>query len=333
METAKLVALVTGATGAIGPVLVRYLLAQGWTVRALVYSQDQVDAVPLPAAVTLYWGDINDGAVLQTAVSGATHVFHLAAKLHINSPSPDLADAYRQVNVEGTRQLYEAARAAGVRRFVFFSTIAVYGPSAGDGLLTESSPVNPDSLYAQTKLQAEKIVLSEGGTAQMETVVLRLAAVYGGRVKGNYQRLLQAMRRNRFWPLGSGQNWRTLVYDVDVARAAHLAAVHPKAGGQVFNVTDGTVHTLDEILGAMRLALGKRPYRWQLPIFPIKLLVRVIDMFLPYLKKKPVLSDTLNKYLENVAVDGQKISKMLGFEPEYDLKLGWQEIVDNMAVE
>lgn len=329
MESSQSVALVTGATGAIGPVLVRHLLTQGWIVRALVCPQE---AVPLPAEVTLYWGDINDAAVLQTAVSGATHVFHLAAKLHINAPSPDLADSYQRVNVEGTRQLYEAARAAGVRRFVFFSTIAVYGPTAGKELLTELSPVNPDSLYAQTKLLAEEIVLTPDATTQLETVVLRLAAVYGGRVKGNYQRLLQAMRQNRFWPLGSGQNRRTLVYDVDVARAAYLAATHPQASGQIFNVTDGAVHTLEEILAAMRTALGKRPYRWHLPVFPIKLLARMIDKLLPYLKRKPMLTGMLDKYLESAAVDGQKICDMLGFQPEYDLKMGWQEIADNMTV-
>ena len=161
-------------------------------------------------------------------------VFHLAAKLHINDPSPQLAAEYRRVNVEGTAQLAEAARLAGVRRLVIFSTINVYGCSPPGALLDEQSPLCGDSCYAASKIEAEKIALTT-----LPAVVLRLAAVYGPSMKGNYPRLLRALQQRRFAFVGKGDNRRTLVHLEDVCAASLLAAEHPRAVGQIYNVTDG----------------------------------------------------------------------------------------------
>ena len=98
-----------------------------------------------------------------------------------------------------------------------------------------------------------------------------LGAVYGSRIKGNYERLTHALARHRFIPIGSGLNRRTLVYDKDVGRAAVLAVSHPAAAGRVFNVTDGTFHTLNEIIESICSALGRKPPRLSLPIGPVRL--------------------------------------------------------------
>jgi UDP-glucose 4-epimerase len=95
-------------------------------------------------------------------------------------------------------------------------------------VLDENSPVQPDTFYAQTKLAAEKIVLNaRGAGGQPLGTVLRLGAVYGSRIKGNYERLTHALARHRFIPIGNGSNRRTLIYDQDVASAAVLALQHP----------------------------------------------------------------------------------------------------------
>ena len=109
--------------------------------------------------------------------------------------------------------------------------------------------LQPDTFYARTKLSAEQIVLNaRGADDQPLGTVLRLGAVYGSRIKGNYERLTHALARHRFIPIGSGPNRRTLVYDKDVGRAAALSVTHPAAAGRVFNVTDGEFHTLNEII-------------------------------------------------------------------------------------
>ena len=102
--------------------------------------------------------------------------------------------------------------------------------------------------------------------------MLRLGAVYGAQVKGNYRRLLSALARGRFVPIGSGRNRRTLIYDKDVARAALLAVCHPDAAGRVFNVTDGEVHTMATIVRTLCTALGRRPPCLTLPAGPVRAL-------------------------------------------------------------
>ena len=155
--------------------------------------------------------------------------------------------------MEGTRRLLEASEAAQVRRFVFFSTINVYGHSSVGCALDEQSPLRPESYYAETKVRAEEIVLA----SRVPATVLRLAAVYGSRVKGNYARLLAALEQRRYVSIGPATNRRTLVHEQDVAEAALLVAKQARASGRTYNVTDGSTHDLNEIVQAMCLALGR----------------------------------------------------------------------------
>ncbi len=175
--------------------------------------------------------------------------------------SPAWAERCHRVNVAGTERVIDRCLKHNVRRLVLFSTIAVYGPT-GTEPATEATPPAPDTPYAETKLMAERAVLSAVRSDGVGLgCVLRMAAVYGDRVKGNYRLLLQALSRRRHIPIGRGNNRRTLVYDRDAARAAVLALAHEAAAGVLFNVTDGRMHTMREILATMCLALGRRPPR------------------------------------------------------------------------
>jgi UDP-glucose 4-epimerase len=161
--------------------------------------------------------------------------------------------------------------------------------------------------------------------------VLRLGAVYGSRIKGNYERLTQALARGRFIPIGNGLNRRTLVYDKDVGRAAVLAVSYPAAAGRVFNVTDGKFHTLNEIIESICSALGRKPPRFSLPVGPCRSLVGSIETGCRALGlKSPVTPEMIDKYTEDIAVDGSLIQKELGFMPQYDLKTGWRETIQEM---
>src|SRR4030067_282119 len=204
---------------------------------------------------------------------GVDAIVHMAALLHIVNPPPEMREKYERVNVGGTATVIEAAIKAGVRRVVLFSTIAVYGRAEGC-VLNEMSLTHPDTFYAQTKLAAERLVLnSRGAGGQPLGTVLRLSAVYGSRIKGNYERLTHALARHRFIPIGSGLNRRTLVYDKDVGRAAALSVNHPAAAGQVFNVIDGTFHAVSEIIESICSALGRKPPRMPLPFGPARTLI------------------------------------------------------------
>ena len=248
-------ALVTGATGTVGPRVVVALLDAGYRVRTL--SLDAPQPGLLPEGVDIQTGDVTDSLAVRSAMQGVNEVIHMAALLHIVEPLSSLQEMYQRVNVGGTATVVEAAVSEGVKRLVLFSTIAVYG-DACQQILTEDSVPHPDTFYAQTKLAAEQIVLNATRSdGQPLGVILRLSAVYGSCIKGNYQRLVQALARGRFVQVGDGRNRRTLLYDKDVARAAVLAVCHPAAAGRIYNVSDGSFHTMREIVETVCAALGR----------------------------------------------------------------------------
>lgn len=315
--------LVTGATGAVGPCVVDALCSAGHQVCSF-----SLDALPgtFPSGVQSFIGDVTDPAAVQSAMQGMDAVVHLAALLHIVNPPPELRAKYERINVGGTATVVKAAIKAGAKRVVLASTIAVYGPSNGQ-ILNEDSVPHPDTFYAQTKLAAEKIVLNaKRADSQPIGTVLRFGAVYGARIKGNYQRLLRSLARGRFIPIGAGHNRRTLVYDKDVARAVVLAVQHPAAAGNIYNVTDGHFHTLNEIIAAICAVLERKPPRLSIPVGPARALAGMLEDAVQLIgRRSPINRATIDKYTEDIAVEGRRIQQELGFVPQYDLDAGWHD--------
>ncbi|RJR07473.1 NAD-dependent epimerase/dehydratase family protein [Candidatus Parcubacteria bacterium] len=340
--------LITGATGAIGPRVVNALDQVGYRIRT--FSIDVPALGIFPPHIDVVIGDVMDKTSVESIMQGVDAVVHMAALLHIVNPPPEMREKYERVNIGGTATVVEAAIKAGVKRVVLFSTIAVYGHSDGH-VLNEMSPTHTDTFYAQTKCAAERIVLdAKNADGQPLGTVLRLGAVYGSRIKGNYERLTHALAGNLgnlgtryqfltklgqapsprfpFIPIGNGLNRRTLVYDKDVGRAAALAVSHPAAAGRVFNVTDGGVHTLNEIIQSICSALGRKPPRLSLPVGPTRALIGLLEKGSRAIGlKPPVTLGMIDKYTEDIAVNGSLIQKELGFMPQYDLKTGWEETI------
>jgi nucleoside-diphosphate-sugar epimerase len=323
--------LVTGATGAIGPFVVKAFHDAGHSVRTL--SIDSPSAGVWPADIETRLGDITDTSVVQVAMESVDAIVHMAALLHIVNPPSELREIYERINVGGTATVVKAAVTAGVKRIVLFSTIAVYGPSYGC-VLDEKSPTHPDTFYAQTKRSAEQIVLhAKNADGQALGTVLRLGAVYGSRIKGNYERLTHALVQNRFIPIGNGLNRRTLIYDKDVGRAAVLAVSHPVAAGRVYNVTDGKFHILNDIIESICSALGNKPPRLSLPVGLSRVSAGLLEKVGRSIGLKlPAIRTMIDKYTEDIAVDGGLIKKELGFVPQYDLKTGWEETIQEMRL-
>ena len=321
-------ALVTGAAGALGPGLVRELVAAGYAVRAV----DRYSPPPgaFPQGVDSWKGDICDREFMSRAVQGMRVVFHLAARLHLTNPGPELRSEYWRVNVEGTRILTEECLAGGVQRLVFFSTINVYGATPGS-CADEDTPPQPDSLYAETKLAAEEAVLGVKGSPI--GIVLRMAAIYGPRMKGNYPRLVNALSQGWFVPVGDGHNRRTLIYEDDVVRAALLAAMHPKAPGRVYNVSDGGIHMLSEVIASICAALGRRVPRFFLPTRPTRWVTNAADGLAKFAGRSLNLTTVIDKFVEDVAVRSERIRRELAFEPLYGLEEGWRRTVDALRAE
>jgi nucleoside-diphosphate-sugar epimerase len=321
--------LVTGATGAVGPSVVQVLHNAGYTIRTLSIDPPQIGL--LPNGVEVRMGDVTDWTAVKSAMQGSKVVIHLAGLLHVVNPPAAMREKYERINVGGTATVVEAAIQASVKRIVFFSTIAVYGNSNGQ-VLTEESWPRPDTFYAQTKLAAERMVLNAKRSDGLPLgTVLRFGAIYGPQIKGNYLRLLHSMSHGRFIPIGNGYNRRSLIYEKDVARAAVLATEHPAAAGKVYNVSDGWLHTMAQIITTMCEALGRNPPRVSLPVGPVRLAAGILeDIGRKIGYRLPVSRATIDKYTEDIAVSSQRIQTELGFKPQYDLQSGWRETIREM---
>jgi nucleoside-diphosphate-sugar epimerase len=237
--------LVTGGAGYVGSVAVAELLARGHRVRVL-------DALLHGSTPSLLqsWGnpnfefvraDIRDPAARARAVDGVQTIVHLAAI--VGDPAcardPELA---REVNLEATRELLDDAERAGVERFVFASTCSNYGKSSDDGFVNEHFELAPVSLYAETKVSAEREVLSP--SRALATTCLRFATVFGTSPRMRFDLTVNEFTRD----LAVGEElvvygeqfWRPYVHVRDAARAIAdlLAAPTANGAGEVFNVGD-----------------------------------------------------------------------------------------------
>lgn len=249
-----LVAL-TGATGFIGQHLLRELPKRGYRLRVLLRRPS---AVPIECASALI-GDLARPYNMSEALAGVSAVIHSAGVAQAMSGVPE--DDYRLLNTEATLKLARAAERAGVRRFVFLSSIRAQTGPAADGVLTEEHEPKPTDAYGRSKLAAEQ-GLSE---TDLDWVALRLVLVYGPGVQGNMARLVQLARSPYPLPLGALKARRSLL-SLDNLLEAVAKVLEARAPlKRPFIVADPEPLTIGEMIAAMRRGLGRRPGLFPLP--------------------------------------------------------------------
>ncbi len=317
------IALVTGATGAVGQALIEALRQLGISVRGYGRNRPKISLCQ-----DFVVGDINDRVQLAEAMRGVDCVFHLAALLHINNPTTDMKRLYWETNVDGTRTVCEAASEGGVRRTIVYSTINVYVGSFGMGLLNEATPPNPTNWYAESKLASEKIALSFPGTD-----VLRLAPVYGRGLKGNYGRYLRLAQRGVIPIVGSGGNRQTLIHAVDVARASIACASRTKISDSAMNLCDLSPYSLNEIAESISRAIKNRPRIVHVPKWAAIGVATLLERGLGLIgKNSPIGPAQIERMCEDVAVDGSALWQELGMAPAVSLVDGWRDAAGELNV-
>jgi nucleoside-diphosphate-sugar epimerase len=258
-------AVVTGAGGFIGGFVVDRLLADGWAVTALDLPGRTAGIAP---GATPLAADIRDPAALRAAFRGADVVFHVAALFDLLAPW----SALHAVNLQGTRTVCAAARDAGVKRVVCWSSSSVYGVSRAAVPFTEEQPVDASRLnpYALSKYLAEEAALAAAGE-DLEVVVIRPADVYG---PGAVQGLAQALFAFKVGLMGAvpgpGTALHSHVHVADVAAAAIHLALGGKSGS-VYNVADRGPIAVSELYALARRSIGAisvRDARVTLPAKP-----------------------------------------------------------------
>jgi UDP-glucose 4-epimerase len=320
--TTKL-ALVTGATGAIGPTLVTHLLTNGYTVRT--YSRQPPTPTLFPAGVESFQGDITDPEALGRAMRDVEVVFHLAALLHIENPPPDMETLYQTINVTGTQNVVTVSQQTGVRRLIYFSTVKVYGIQQDDPV-DEATPPQPKTFYARTKWQAEQLVNEAGG---LETVVLRLSAIYGPRLRGSWERMVKAIGKGWFLPIGDLHNRRSLTYVEDVGPAAQIAAEHAAVPGLIYNVVGNEAATMAAILTAIYGAYDKSVPGVHLPAFLPMLGVTALEKGVSLMgKRSPLTRDTLQQFISSEVYSGERL-RQVGFTST-PLEEAWRKTIHDL---
>jgi nucleoside-diphosphate-sugar epimerase/GT2 family glycosyltransferase len=319
---------VTGATGFIGRHLVAALAEQGAQVFALARGAARFRD---EKRLTVRTGDLLDHESLRGIAAGADIVLHLAGYAHAEGADDAAqADRHWRITVEGTRALVREAVAAGVRRFVFVSSVKAAG-EGGPGCIEETHPDAPASAYGRAKLAAEELVLAAGRESGMQVCVLRLPLVYGLDNKGNIPRMAAAIARGRFPPLPETRNRRSMVHVDDVVQALVLAATRPEANGKVYYITDGVTYSTRAIYDGIRAALGLRPARLRMPLWCLRTCARIGDFLQRVTRwQMPLNSDVLEKLLGSAWYSSARIEQELGFRPTRTLTDALPEIIESV---
>ena len=313
---------VTGATGFLGQHLTEALLAAGYRVHVL--ARDPHKARAFGGRVErLVIGDINDQEAIDTLVAGAGAVIHLVSNFRTASGPPA---SYRTINVEGTRTALDAAQRAGVRRFVFCSTIGVHG-HVHNTPADEKAPYNPGDLYQSTKMQAEELCLARAGRCPMEIVVARPCSQYG---PGDLRmlKLFRMLEKRHFLMLGPCRENFHAVYIDDVVDGFLRLITTPGIDGEAFILGGPDYQPLQEYIASAARAVGAPPPSLRLPYWPFYAASVVCEAACVPLRIEPPLHRRrLRFFRNNRAFSLCKARDVLGYQPRVSLEEGFARTV------
>ncbi|MEH6635219.1 MAG: NAD-dependent epimerase/dehydratase family protein [Halioglobus sp.] len=258
---------VSGATGFIGRQLCQQLIARGDSVIALSKS-----GAPLVDGTATLALDLTAHEPAAELLQGVDVVFHLAGIAHRQAPQAD----YQRLNFQVTLHLARQAAAAGVKCFVFLSSVKAMGVTDSVTVRSEDDCVTPVDDYGRSKWQAECALREEFSGAAMAVVILRPALVYGANVKGNLHRLATAVRRGLPRPPPEGA--RSMIAVQDLADLLCQIAVRPPVGVHTWIACDGSAYSTRLIYDLLRQAYHKPPGRAWLPRRVWWLAARLLDL-------------------------------------------------------
>jgi nucleoside-diphosphate-sugar epimerase len=314
--------LVTGGTGFIGSHLAEEGRRRGAEVVALGLTdrpEERANAELLATrGAEILAGSITDAGLCARAMTGATHVFHLAVAMREGGKRDEF---FETVNLDGTRRLLEAAGRGHVERFVYCSTIGIYGHRA-PGITNEESPLHPGNVYERTKVAAERMVRELAPAAGVPYTILRPADVYGPRD----QRLLKLFRgvaAERFPLFGHGNGRRHMVYVDDVVAAFFAACERPEAVGQDVIVAGPESCTLRDLIEEVRRTSGSARFGRRLPLAPMLAAAAVVEDTCKVLHlDPPIYRRRMDFFTSDSEFDTSRARRVLGWAPRVGLSDG-----------
>lgn len=306
--------LLTGASGFVGAAVLATAQLRGMSVRPAFRgqtSEEHIGAVIVPTlSAETDWS---------AAVSNIDVVIHCAARVHVmDDKEVDPLSAFRAVNVEGTLNLARQSARAGVRRFIFVSSVKVNGEGTQLGCAYSAEDVAaPEDAYGISKAEAEKGLRLLSHKTGMEVVIIRPPLVYGPRVKGNFNSMLKWVSRGLPLPLGAVTTNRRSFVGVDNLVDLVLTCIdHPKAANQTFMVSDSEDLSTADLLQRIGLALGH-------PALLIPVPLRILNITSNLLGKRAIAQ----RLLGSLQVDITKTSTLLNWNPSISVNEGLRRAV------
>jgi nucleoside-diphosphate-sugar epimerase len=317
-EREKMKVLITGATGLLGTHLIQELQQRGEQIRALVLPVENADRL-VAQGVEVVRGDVTDKDSLPPAVRDIEVVFHLAGMMGVNRPFAD----YHLVNVVGSENLYLAAQAAGVRRFVHTSSHTVYGLGHGR-FLTEKDRLLPDpDPYCLTKAEADRLIRHLMLESSIETVILRPGTFFGPGDHLHFGRIAQRMVRGKGVIIGRGDNALPFCYVTDVVQGFLLAAYHKNAPGNAYNISNDHPMTQQELFNAVADDVGGKRPTLHLPYWPTYYGAFMAEKLGQFTHTRPLVTRLATMLFGSDTKHSiEKARRELGYEPEVDLREG-----------
>lgn len=310
--------LVTGGTGFTGSHLTRRLLQRGHRVVVLDTQPGLFFDELKGLGAEIHLGSVADRELVRRVTEGCAVVHHLAAMFRkVNLPK----SVYREVNVEGTRYLLEAAKAQGVECFVYCSTCGVHG-DVGHEPADEDAPVAPEDYYQYTKYEGEQVARQLAGRG-MRIVILRPAAIYGPGDPERFFMLFKMVGTGRFLMFGDGETHYHPLYIDNLIDAFELAMTAGRGDGQAYLIADEAYVTLNQLVAAIADALGVRVTVRHLPFLPLWTAALACEaVYKPLRADPPLFRRRVDWFRQNRAFRIERARRDLGYQPRVDLSEG-----------
>ena len=311
--------LVTGAAGFIGRRVCEVLHAQKISVQPIIRTQSAVNFPQAPILI----GNITAATDWHAALVGVDTIIHLAARVHVMQDTAiDPLAEFRTTNVDATLNLAKQAIQAGVRRFIFVSTVKVNGeetPQRPYTVFDQPAPLDP---YGKSKLEAELALQALANESGLELVIIRSPLVYGPHVRANFFKLMQITQMGLPLPFGGVNNRRSLVALDNLVDLLITCIYHPQAVNQIFLISDDDDVSLSKLLQLIAQAMNKKI--WLLPA-PIKLL-----QLIGILTGK---SAVINRLFGSLQVDINHTKQTLNWQPLISVDQGIQQTVQHFLTD